>query len=122
MLAALAASLVLPAAVTGPLSAGEADVLAAEIERQADGRYSIAVTVRHDDEGWDHYADAWEVLAPDGALLATRALAHPHVGEQPFTRRLAAVAIPDGLAEVTLRAHDSRHCYGGTTLTLAVPR
>ena len=43
------------------------------------------VTVQHADTGWDHYADAWEVLAPDGTVLGTRTLLHPHTDEQPFT-------------------------------------
>jgi hypothetical protein len=41
------------------------------------------VTVRHADEGWEHYADCWEVLTLDGEVLATRELAHPHDNEQP---------------------------------------
>ena len=28
------------------------------------------MTVRHADTGWDHYADKWDVVAPDGAVLA----------------------------------------------------
>jgi hypothetical protein len=35
------------------------------------GTYRLDVTVSHDDEGWDHYADGWEVIAPEGAVLAT---------------------------------------------------
>jgi hypothetical protein len=44
--------------------------------------------VRHEDVGWQHYADRWEVLASGGEVLATRVLAHPHVDEQPFVRNL----------------------------------
>lgn len=101
--------------------ADEADVTAADIRLQADGRFSISATVRHEDEGWQHYADRWEVLGPDGAVIATRVLAHPHVSEQPFTRRLRGIDIPAGVRAVTLRARDNRHGYGGKAATLAVP-
>jgi len=108
----------LPAAVL----AGEADVVDAKAERAADGTWRFAVTVRHADEGWDHYADAWDVLAPDGTVLATRTLLHPHETEQPFTRSLAGVRIPDGITQVHLRARDKVHGYGGTELVLTLPR
>ena len=54
-----------------------------------------SVTVSHPDTGWDHYADVWRILAPDGTELAERILVHPHVSEQPFTRSTAFVAPPD---------------------------
>ncbi|PWR03871.1 hypothetical protein DKT77_03925 [Meridianimarinicoccus roseus] len=66
--------------------------------------WRIAVTLRHPDTGWDHYADGWEVLGPDGSRLGFRELFHPHVNEQPFTRALGGIDIPDGTAEVTIRA------------------
>ena len=71
--------------------AGEADVLGVKITRQENGTYSFSVTVRHDDEGWDHYADRWEITELKGNTLGTRVLLHPHVGEQPFTRGLSGV-------------------------------
>ncbi|WP_022704007.1 hypothetical protein [Pseudorhodobacter ferrugineus] len=62
------------------------------------------VTLAHPDTGWDHYADAWEVLAPDGASLGLRVLTHPHVEEQPFTRSLAGISVPVGTHYVMIRA------------------
>jgi hypothetical protein len=96
-----------------PATGGEANIVAVEVTRAADGTYAFAVTVRHDDTGWDHYADRWEVLAPDGTVLATRVLLHPHVSEQPFTRSLTGVAIPKSLRRVRVRAHDKVHGFGG---------
>lgn len=101
--------------------AGEADVVSAEATKQDSGRYTFDVTVRHADEGWDHYADAWEVLSLDGTVLATRTLYHPHVSEQPFTRSLSGVAVPEGTKEVILRAHDKVHGYGGREFRLKLP-
>ncbi|MGG7646161.1 hypothetical protein ACQ5SP_15220 [Rhodovulum sp. YNF3179] len=110
---ALAASLV----SVLPLQAGEADIVAAEAVRGGE-TWRFEVTLRHADEGWDHYADGWAVLAPDGTELGYRELLHPHVAEQPFTRSLTGVTLPDGVDRVTIRAHDSVHGWGGAEITL----
>jgi len=102
--------------------AGEADVVEVEVKRTAKHIYFFKVTVRHADEGWDHYANKWDVVAPDGSVLGTRTLYHPHVDEQPFTRSLSDVKIPEFISEVTVRAHDLVHEYGGKTVKVMVPR
>lgn len=96
-----------------PALAGEADVIAVDAKKSADNSYRFSVTVKHADEGWDHYADKWDVVDPDGNVLGTRILAHPHVNEQPFTRSLSDIKIPNGVRYVIIRAHDSVHQYGG---------
>ncbi len=106
----------------GAAVAGEADVVAAEAAQEGAGAWRFDVTVAHADEGWDHYADKWEVLAPDGSLLGTRVLLHPHVGEQPFTRSLGGIAILAGIDRVILRAHDSVHGLGGGETTVELAR
>ncbi len=106
----------------GGVSAGEADVVAAEAVAEGAGTWRFEVTVAHADEGWDHYADQWEVVAPDGRVLGTRVLLHPHVGEQPFTRALGGVAIPPEVAQVILRSHDSVHGLGGAEITVELAR
>jgi hypothetical protein len=116
--AALAVGAALAAAA--PAGAGEADVLEASadcVERTCRFR----VTVRHADQGFDHYADRYEVVAPDGRVLATRVLQHPHVAEQPFTRDLDGVRVPPGIASVRVRAHDSVHGFGGPEATVEIP-
>ena len=99
----------------GPVLGGEADVVAVEVKSSGKLTYSFNVTVSHADQGWDHYADRWEIIAPDGEILARRVLAHPHTNEQPFTRSLSGVKIPVDIHQITVRAHDSVHAYGGTT-------
>ena len=46
--------------------AGEADVLDVKVSCNAEKLCRFSVTVKHDDEGWNHYADRWEVLTPAG--------------------------------------------------------
>jgi hypothetical protein len=107
-------------ALGGPALAGTADVVEARASCRAE-RCRFAVTVRHADTGWQHYANAFEVLGPDGEVLATRTLHHPHVDEQPFTRTLDA-RIPLAIERVTLRARDSRHGLGGAERELVLER
>ena len=64
----------------------------------------FSVTLSHPDTGWDHYADGWEVLDAAGNSLGVRELLHPHVTEQPFTRSLSGVQVPDGATVVYVRA------------------
>jgi len=109
-------------AAHNPAVAGEADVVAARAVASGGGLYRFAVTVAHADAGWDHYADAWEVVAPDGTVLGRRTLLHPHVDEQPFTRSLGGVRVPAGIDHVIVRAHDSVHGWGGAEVTVAIPR
>ena len=101
------------AAAAAPASAGEADVISVTVAETGTRIYRFEVTVRHEDSGWEHFADRWEVLGPDGRVLATRKLLHPHENEQPFTRSLSGVRVPPGIVSVTIRAHDNMHEYGG---------
>ena len=101
---------------------GQADVIEAKVKHIGDRTYSFEVTVLHADEGWKHYANKWDVVAPDGTVLATRTLHHPHVHEQPFTRSLSGVKIPEKIRSVIIRAHDSVHKYGGTIVTVDLPQ
>jgi len=102
--------------------AGEADVIDVDVRKLRNGTYHFAVTLRHGDTGWKHYADRWDVVTPDGTVLGSRVLAHPHVREQPFTRSLSGVKIPAGITQMILRANDSVHGTGGKTMTVDLPK
>jgi len=102
--------------------AGDADVVAAKVQRAANGTYDFDVTVKSDDRGWDYFADAFEVLTPDGKVLGTRVLLHPHENEQPFTRELYGVKIPQSVGRVVIRARHKPKGYGGKTLTVELPK
>jgi len=103
------------------LFAGEADVVAVSVKKTAEMTFTFDVTLSHGDEGWKHYADKWDVVTPDGKVLGTRKLHHPHVDEQPFTRSLSGIKIPEGVDVVIIRAHDSVHAYGGKTVQVTLP-
>ena len=83
-------------------------IVDAKAEKQRSA-WVFHVTLEHGDTGWDHYADAWRIVAEDGTELGTRTLYHPHVNEQPFTRSLGDVKIPAAVSEVYVEAHDKVH-------------
>jgi hypothetical protein len=82
--------------------------------RSSKGTWSFSVTIRHDDEGWNHYADLWVITDPEtGDMIGERVLAHPHVNEQPFIRSLSGVVLPDGQRFLEFSAKCTRHGYEG---------
>ncbi|MCP5088198.1 MAG: hypothetical protein GY952_15505 [Rhodobacteraceae bacterium] len=101
--------------------AGEADVVGVNVRAESEGTFRFSVTVRHDDTGWEHYADRWDVVGLDGTIYGERMLGHPHVDEQPFTRALGGVSVPEGVTEVLIRAHDKVDGLGGKEMTVKLP-
>ena len=82
--------------------------------RSPDGTWRFDVTVEHNDEGWDHYADVWQVVHPETLeVYGERVLLHPHDNEQPFTRSESGIRIPDGRSTVLVRAKCTNHGYEG---------
>lgn len=122
ILALLVLSLVFVSSPGHFAMAGEPSVLKVRATVAADGSFRFSVTVRHEDTGWDHYADRWEVLDVSGKVLATRVLLHPHETEQPFTRSLSGVRLPKGLSRVIVRARDKVHGNGRVTFAVNLPK
>ncbi len=96
------------------------DVLAVDIEPDGTDTYQFSVTLRSPDTQ-TVYADRWEVVAPSGEVLATRVLTHPHIDEQPFTRSLGGVEVPDDLTSVTVRAGMTDRPTCGSEVTIRLP-
>lgn len=108
-----------------PKGEANADVRFVEARQDADGSWTFSVTVAHPDQGWEDYADGWDVVLPNGTVVKpdaespfTRMLLHPHVTEQPFTRRQRGIIISDGVSTVTVRAHDLVDGFGGAEVTV----
>lgn len=110
---------ILLAALATPAFADPATVRKATLS-QSGGLYTFNVTVSHADTGWDHYVDAWRIKDESGTVLGTRELAHPHVNEQPFTRSLSGVRIPDGVKTVTIEARDNLSGWSSNALQVKV--
>ncbi|BBU58999.1 hypothetical protein KU6B_52640 [Mameliella alba] len=96
-----------------------------QIDRVEAGRggdnWRFSVTLSHLDTGWDHYADGWRVELPDGTVLGTRELLHPHVNEQPFTRSQSGIVLPEGTARVMIRAKCSVDGWSAEAVPFSLP-
>jgi hypothetical protein len=89
--------------------ADDVKILAAEFHNSGGSRWSVNVTLKHGDTGWDHYADNWRVVDGEGNIAGERVLYHPHVNEQPFTRSLSGVKLLESITTVYIEAHDKVH-------------
>jgi len=101
-------------------TAADADVLDVKAAQTGPDTWTFTVTVFHPDNGWEDYADGWDVVLPDGTVIKpdpdspfTRLLLHPHDNEQPFTRSQSGIVIPANMTQVTVRAHDLVDGFGG---------
>jgi hypothetical protein len=88
----------------------EANVVAVTFSEEEEGTYTFDVTLYHDDEGEDGYANRWQVESLEGDCLGRRVLTHPH-GTRRFTRS-ETVETGDRSC-VVVRGHDQTHGYGG---------
>ncbi len=81
----------------------------------ASGAYTFSVTLRSDETGCDQYADWWEVVDADGALVYRRVLGHSHVSEQPFARSGGPVDVTAD-EELLVRGHMNPSGYVGVAM------
>ena len=87
-----------------PIWAQPPVIVKAEAMLKSNQLFDIAVTLRHPDTGWDHYASEWVIIADDEIEIAKRTLYHPHVNEQPFTRYVRDINIPTDLKSLKIYA------------------
>jgi hypothetical protein len=97
----------------------EANVTAVAVSAVDGGAVRFDVTLIHDDDGEDGYANWWQVETLAGERLGRRDLLHPH-GTREFTRS-ETVTVPPAVDCVAVRGHDRTHGYGGRAM-LVDPR
>ena len=105
-----------PTAATDDLDLREANVTGVDVDAGDDYRFSV--TLVHDDDGEEGYANWWQVETLDGDRLGRRDLAHPH-GTREFTRS-ETVEVPEAVDCVVVRGHDQTHGYGGQAAVVAL--
>ncbi len=90
----------------------EAEIVSVSVAGD-ENSYTFSVGIKSPDTGCGQYADWWEVISEDGALIYRRILAHSHVNEQPFIRSGGPVAVLQNQI-VYIRAHMNNSGYGET--------
>ncbi|RDI72906.1 hypothetical protein [Halopelagius longus] len=93
----------------------EANVTAVDW-RVMNGVHRFDVTLYHDDDGEEGYADWWQIETTDGTVLVRRDLLHSH-GTREFTRS-ESVDLPDDVTCVVVRGHDQTHGFGGQAMVV----
>jgi len=97
------------------------DVIDAAAMQEGD-TWTFDVTISSPYDTPERYADGWRVLSPGGTELGFRLLTHDHASEQPFTRSLDGVEIPDDVDMVTIEGRDQVNGFGGETFELTLDR
>lgn len=95
----------------------EANVVDVAFE-ETDDTYTFDVTLHHDDDGEEGYANWWQVERLDGTRIARRDLRHAH-SNQPFTRS-ETLEIADEMDCVVVRGHDQTHGSGGVAMLVSL--
>ncbi|UZD66766.1 hypothetical protein [Marinobacter sp. AN1] len=117
--------LLLMSAAIAPVQAAETrkypDVVDVAVTEAGAGRYHFDVTLSSPYDSPERYADAFRVSTPEGKTLGVRKLLHHHANEQPFTRSLRDVAVPEGVSRVVVEGRDQQYGYGGETVEAALP-
>ena len=80
--------------------------------QNSDDSWCFDTSVQHNDQGFEHYADGWEVVDLEGNLLGELQLGHPHL-KQPFTRSKCNIKVPSDVSKVIVRAKCNKHGFGG---------
>ena len=94
----------------------EANVTAVTFENTGGNSYTFNVTLIHDDDGEDGYANWWQVETLEGKNLGRRELLHAH-GTTEFTRS-EQISIPSDVTHAVVRGHDQTHGYGGQAIVI----
>jgi N-acetylmuramoyl-L-alanine amidase len=88
----------------------------------ADGEgYSFIVTMSSTYDSVERHADAWRVIGDDGVVYGMLEFAHENSTEQPVTRSLDEVVIPDTVNSVTVQGRDLVYGWGGKTVEVDLP-
>ena len=118
LLLALAASAALPVEAA---EQKHPDVIGVNAKARGPNLFDFDVTVSSPYDSAQRYADAFRAMGKDGEVFGERKLLHDHAGEQPFTRDLYGVVVPDGVRKVVIQAKDRKYGYGGKSVEVDLP-
>ncbi|GGX40375.1 hypothetical protein [Saccharospirillum salsuginis] len=97
------------------------DVVDVTVEQSGAHRYDFSVTLSSPYDSPQRYADAFRVMSEDGTVFGVRQLLHHHANEQPFTRGLYGISIPEDYQRVVVQGRDLEHGWGGGQQVVELP-
>ncbi|TXR54563.1 hypothetical protein [Reinekea thalattae] len=97
------------------------DVVAVAVSSQGQ-TYRFDVTLSSPYDSANRYADAFRVMSLEGEVFGVRQLLHDHANEQPFTRSLSNVLIPQSITTVVIQGRDQKYGWGGSSKTLILTK
>lgn len=80
--------------------------------------YRFNITLYHDDDGEEGYANFWVIETLNRTELGKRILTHPH-GTQEFSRS-GSIIIPENIDIVVVRGYDQTHGFGGQAIIINI--
>jgi hypothetical protein len=97
------------------------DVVAVKVRASGPNLFDFDVTISSAYDTPRRYADGFRVYTIANEVLGERKLLHDHQNEQPFTRDLYAVKIPQEVKTVLVQARDQKFGYGGKVVEVRLP-
>lgn len=97
------------------------DVVSVTVQARAGNHFDFDVTISSPYDTPQRYADGFRVMTTGGQMYGERKLLHDHADEQPFTRDLYGVSIPEGVRAVVVQARDQKFGYGGKSMHVVLP-
>lgn len=83
-----------------------------------DKTWCFEVQIKHNDQGWNHYANGWQVYDLEGDIISGIIIGHPHDKKQPFIRRHCNIKIKPDVPKVVVKTRCNVHGFGGRAIVL----
>ena len=97
------------------------DVVSVKVQARAGNHFDFDVTISSPYDTPQRYADGFRVMTTGGQIYGERKLLHDHADEQPLTRDLYGVSIPERVRAVVVQARDQKFGYGGKSMQVVLP-
>lgn len=106
-------------AMAWPVLAGPANIAMVKITG-IESSMTIEVVLKHDDDGWEHYADSVAIFTTAGEKLANVAIKRPHAGHDYISVRLNNLDLPEGTEALIIKGNCSIDGWVGQPVTVSL--
>ena len=90
--------------------AGTVEILAVEFHKTGMDTWSVRVTLKHDDMGWEHYADNWQIVNENGKILKVKeVIEDDYLKRVPLKRELLNRALKEIIEDLKVTKVENYH-------------